>query len=104
MIRIGVDVGGTNTDAVIMDGSDFVAGCKRLTTPDIISGVRNALAATMEEASGKVEGREDRYPPAPLTLAATLQAQARANQRGGTASSRACLGLHTLVAVKACTL
>ncbi|MEC8037595.1 MAG: hydantoinase/oxoprolinase family protein [Pseudomonadota bacterium] len=54
MIRIGVDVGGTNTDAVIMDGGDFVAGSKRLTTPDIISGVRNALAATMEEASGKV--------------------------------------------------
>ena len=54
MIRIGVDVGGTNTDAVIMDGNDFVAGSKRLTTPDIISGVRNALAATMEEAGGKV--------------------------------------------------
>ena len=44
MIRIGVDAGGMNTDAVIMDGSDFVAGSKRLTTPDIIE-VRNALAA-----------------------------------------------------------
>jgi N-methylhydantoinase A/oxoprolinase/acetone carboxylase beta subunit len=54
MIRIGVDVGGTNTDAVIMDGNDFVAGSKRLTTPDIITGVRNALAATMAEAGGKV--------------------------------------------------
>ena len=54
MIRIGVDVGGTNTDAVIMNGGEFVAGSKRLTTPDIISGVRNALSATMEEASGKV--------------------------------------------------
>lgn len=54
MIRIGVDVGGTNTDAVIMNGNDFVAGSKRLTTPDIISGVRNALASTLEEAGGRV--------------------------------------------------
>ncbi len=40
MIRIGVDVGGTNTDAVLMDLTGFRAGSKQLTTPDIISGVK----------------------------------------------------------------
>ena len=34
MIRIGVDVGGTNTDAVVMDGPKVLAGVKAVTTLD----------------------------------------------------------------------
>jgi N-methylhydantoinase A/oxoprolinase/acetone carboxylase beta subunit len=33
MIRIGIDVGGTNTDAVVMDGTQVIAGVKAATTP-----------------------------------------------------------------------
>ena len=32
---LGVDVGGTNTDAVIMVGDEVVAAAKRSTTPDV---------------------------------------------------------------------
>ena len=50
MIRIGIDVGGTNTDAVVMDGSKVLAGVKSPTTPDVMSGVvaamKSALAAS----------------------------------------------------------
>ena len=35
MIRVGVDVGGTNTDAVVMRGQKFLGGAKRPTTQDI---------------------------------------------------------------------
>jgi N-methylhydantoinase A/oxoprolinase/acetone carboxylase beta subunit len=43
MIRIGIDVGGTNTDAVIMNGPEVIAGVKFATTADVMSGVVNAL-------------------------------------------------------------
>ncbi|RYE98181.1 MAG: hydantoinase/oxoprolinase family protein, partial [Oxalobacteraceae bacterium] len=43
MIRIGIDVGGTNTDAVVMDGNTVVAGVKSATTADVMTGVVNAL-------------------------------------------------------------
>ncbi len=39
MIRIGIDVGGTNTDAVVMDGADVLAAVKTATTPDVMRGV-----------------------------------------------------------------
>lgn len=49
-MRIGVDVGGTNTDAVILHQGRVVAACKRPTTRDIVSGliaaVREVLAQT----------------------------------------------------------
>lgn len=48
MIRIGIDVGGTNTDAVIIDGTKVLAGTKRSTTRDVMSGVVNALQAVLE--------------------------------------------------------
>ena len=55
MIRIGIDVGGTNTDAVIMNGPEVIAGVKSATTADVMSGVVNALrdvlAASKMEAS-----------------------------------------------------
>ncbi|MEN9409244.1 MAG: hypothetical protein RL216_1218 [Pseudomonadota bacterium] len=51
MIRIGIDVGGTNTDAVIMNGSAVLAGVKAPTTADVMSGVIEALDRVMT-ASG----------------------------------------------------
>lgn len=48
MIRIGIDVGGTNTDAVVMDGATVIAGVKAATTSDVMTGVVNALKAVLE--------------------------------------------------------
>ncbi|AGH45201.1 hydantoinase/oxoprolinase family protein [Paraglaciecola psychrophila] len=42
-MRIGIDVGGTHTDAVIMQGDKVLASTKALTTADVISGITNAL-------------------------------------------------------------
>lgn len=47
MIRIGIDVGGTNTDAVIMDGKTVLAGVKSATTSDVMTGVVNALKSVL---------------------------------------------------------
>jgi N-methylhydantoinase A/oxoprolinase/acetone carboxylase beta subunit len=44
MLRIGVDVGGTNTDAVVMQGARVLAAVKCATTRDVTSGVLEALA------------------------------------------------------------
>lgn len=58
MIRIGIDVGGTNTDAVIMDGSQVIAGVKAGTTADVMTGVVAALRdvlATSGMDAGKVD-------------------------------------------------
>jgi N-methylhydantoinase A/oxoprolinase/acetone carboxylase beta subunit len=50
--RLGIDVGGTNTDAVILDGSDqVVAKTKSPTTLDVTTGIVNALQ-TVLTASG----------------------------------------------------
>ena len=43
MIRIGIDVGGTNTDAVLMDAKTVVAGVKAPTSADVMTGVVQAL-------------------------------------------------------------
>src|SRR5215217_3785753 len=42
-LRIGIDVGGTNTDAVLMDGLTVVSKIKTPTTPDVTSGITTAL-------------------------------------------------------------
>ncbi|KTR08206.1 hydantoinase subunit beta [Aureimonas ureilytica] len=42
-MRIGIDVGGTNTDAALMDGLRVVAACKSPTTADVSSGVVSVL-------------------------------------------------------------
>jgi len=42
-MRIGIDVGGTNTDAVLLDGDAVLAAVKAATTPDVSSGIVEAL-------------------------------------------------------------
>ena len=46
---IGVDVGGTNTDAVLMDGANLVAAAKLPTTADVTSGIINALTELLAD-------------------------------------------------------
>lgn len=48
MKRIGIDVGGTNTDAVLIDGSEVVASIKRPTTDDVMSGVVNSITGVLK--------------------------------------------------------
>ena len=48
--RIGIDVGGTNTDAVFLDGERVVAAAKTPTTADVTSGVTRALADLLAAA------------------------------------------------------
>jgi N-methylhydantoinase A/oxoprolinase/acetone carboxylase beta subunit len=55
MIRVGVDVGGTNTDAVVMKGKKFLGGAKSPTTNDILTGVENAIQAALTEAKTSSE-------------------------------------------------
>ncbi len=42
-MHIGIDVGGTNTDAVVMDGRRVVASVKTPTTADVTAGISAAL-------------------------------------------------------------
>ena len=47
--RLGIDVGGTNTDAVIMDGADrIIAKAKVPCTPDITGGIMAAIDAVLK--------------------------------------------------------
>lgn len=56
MYRLGVDVGGTNTDAVVMHGRQVLAGVKAATTEDVTSGVLEALEQVLAKA-GVERGR-----------------------------------------------
>lgn len=50
MIRIGIDVGGTNTDAVLMRGRTVAHAVKAPTTEDVMSGVLAALEGVLERS------------------------------------------------------
>ena len=50
-MHIGLDVGGTHTDAVLMDGSEVIARVKATTTEDVASGIETALASILEGQS-----------------------------------------------------
>jgi N-methylhydantoinase A/oxoprolinase/acetone carboxylase beta subunit len=52
-MRIGLDVGGTHTDAVLMDGSEVIARVKATTTEDVASGIEAALSAVLEGHNAK---------------------------------------------------
>ena len=48
MIRIGIDVGGTNTDAVIMKDGTVLHSIKEPTSSDVLSGVLGALEGVIQ--------------------------------------------------------
>ncbi len=56
-LRLGIDVGGTNTDAVVLDRDDrLLAKAKVPTTPDVSSGIAAAVAAVVADL-GPERGR-----------------------------------------------
>jgi N-methylhydantoinase A/oxoprolinase/acetone carboxylase beta subunit len=50
VIRIGIDVGGTNTDAVVVDGERVVASFKAPTSPDVLTGVSESLNGALTQS------------------------------------------------------
>lgn len=50
MYRIGIDVGGTNTDAVVMDGNKLILGVKSPTTEDVTGGILASLKRVLDES------------------------------------------------------
>ena len=51
MYKLGIDVGGTNTDAVLIDDKlNVVASVKTHTTPEVYDGILAALRAVLEES------------------------------------------------------
>ncbi len=57
-MRIGIDVGGTHTDAVLLDGEALLAATKALTSADVTTGILNALEAVLAD-SGVAEADID---------------------------------------------
>ena len=50
-MRIGVDVGGTHTDAVILNGDRVVSATKALTSTDVVSGITAALDTLLKDGA-----------------------------------------------------
>ncbi|MCR9268508.1 MAG: hydantoinase/oxoprolinase family protein [Hyphomonadaceae bacterium] len=57
-MRIGIDVGGTHTDAVIMDGNQVITSTKVLTSADVMEGVANALDTILSDSGLPVSAIE----------------------------------------------
>ena len=58
-MRIGIDVGGTNTDAVLMDGTSVVSSTKTPTTANVSEGIATALRTVIEDSGidrAKIDG------------------------------------------------
>jgi len=56
MKRIGIDVGGTNTDAVLVDGNAVMGAVKTATTDDVTGGVRTALRDLAVQVGDAIAG------------------------------------------------
>lgn len=52
-MRIGIDVGGTHTDAVLLKGDEILATTKALTSADVVSGITNALDTLLADSGVK---------------------------------------------------
>jgi N-methylhydantoinase A/oxoprolinase/acetone carboxylase beta subunit len=50
-MRIGIDVGGTHTDAVLIDGHEVLASTKALTSANVKDGVLNALDTILGDSA-----------------------------------------------------
>ena len=51
--RLGIDVGGTNTDAVIIDGDlNLIAATKSPTTEDVMDGIKAAMHEVLSQIGG----------------------------------------------------
>ena len=58
-MRIGIDVGGTNTDAVVMDGVNVMTTTKTPTTENITDGIVSALRTVVKDSNldvGSIDG------------------------------------------------
>ena len=58
-MRIGVDVGGTNTDAVLMDGTTVISSTKTPTTANVSQGIAKALRTVIADSgidTAKIDG------------------------------------------------
>ena len=58
-MRIGIDVGGTNTDAVLMDGAAVLSSTKTPTTANVSEGIAKALREVIADSgisSDKIDG------------------------------------------------
>lgn len=49
MSKIGIDVGGTNTDALVLDGQRVLAAVKTPTTADVTSGIAEVLSRVLAD-------------------------------------------------------
>ncbi len=54
MKRIGIDVGGTNSDAVLVEDDRVVLAVKSPTTPDVMGGVLESLRKLIDQAGPRV--------------------------------------------------
>ena len=57
-VLIGVDVGGTNTDAVVMGHEQVLGWHKAQTTDDVMSGVLRAIDGALLNATGESQWRD----------------------------------------------
>jgi len=57
-MRIGIDVGGTHTDAVLLQGDEVVASTKALTSSDVTSGILEALEIVLSEGNAAEDSVE----------------------------------------------
>ena len=59
MRRIGIDVGGTNTDAVLLEGGRVVHAVKTPTTADVTGGIVSVLDLLLQHpqvTQGRIDG------------------------------------------------